>query len=120
MLHGYPGLDGVDKINGFSSQVVVQARRTPSGYVGGLGRGDASTIVTEPNVVLATGQQASALFEGSTGVVASQPCPSYSTLVVTPPNETHSVRIASTYNLCYLEIHPVVPGMTGGAVDYGP
>lgn len=30
-------------------------------------------------------------------------------------HETHSVRLRSSYRLCYLQIHPVVPGTTGGA-----
>jgi len=35
-------------------------------------------------------------------------------LVVTPPGETHSVRLAVQMYGCELEVHPVVPGPSGG------
>ena len=108
-LHGYPGADGVND-NGV---VVVSARRTPSGYLGGL----PSASTGGPNVTLTDGQTASALFEGINGAVASLgPCPDYTAVAVTPPNETHTVHLSSPGGtLCYPEIHPVVAGMTGDA-----
>ncbi len=107
LLDGYPGLDGVSD----NGEVVVHAQRTPRGYLGGLPQG-----ADEPHVTLASQQTASALVEGLGGpVTGGPPCPSYAALLVTPPNETHSIRIPSDYSLCYIEIHPVMPGMTGGA-----
>ena len=105
-LHGYPGLDA-DNAAGVA---VVHAQRTQSGYLGGLGQG-----VAEPTVSLTTGQTASALFEGYAPGVLSTPCPAYSTLVVTPPNETHPVRLLSPQTVCQIQIHPVVPGASGDA-----
>ncbi len=110
-IHGYPGLDGVNS----DGVVVVSAQRTPNGMLGGLPNG----VTAEPNVDLTTGQTASAIFEGIDGPVASLgPCAQYTVLVITPPNETHSVRIASpdpTDPICYPQVHPVVAGSTGGA-----
>lgn len=41
-------------------------------------------------------------------------CTEYKGLLVTPPDETHSVRLDVTANGCDgLQIHPVVPGDTG-------
>jgi hypothetical protein len=115
MIQGYPGLDAVNS----SGQVVVHAKRTPDGYLGGPAMGALTGTVSERQVTLATGQEASALFEGENGPVATLgPCPPYSAILVTPPDESHSVRIPSDYSRCYLEIHPVVPGVTGGAIDY--
>jgi len=111
-LHGYPGVDGVNS-NGV---VVVSAQRTPNGYLGGLPAG----ATTGPNVQLSDGQTASALFEGIDGPIASQgPCAAYTTVAVTPPNETHTIHITPPGGpnnpLCYPEIHPVVAGTTGDA-----
>jgi hypothetical protein len=107
ILHGYPGLDAVDG----NGSVVESAARTPNGYLGGINAG-----ATVPTVALKTGQTASALFEGLYGPISGgAPCPPYAALLTTPPNETHSVRLPTSYSLCYLQIHPVVPGTTGGA-----
>ncbi len=85
---------------------------TPVGYLGGSG--------SEPTVELHTGQVASAVFEGLGGPLPGGPaCTPYSTLLVTPPNNTQPVRIPSPapYNNspCYPQIHPIVAGTTGGA-----
>ncbi len=117
VVHGYPGLDAVNS----SGQVVVHAKRTATGYLGGPGLGATTGAVTSADIVLTPGHEASALFEGWNGPVDSLgPCPSYTAVLVTPPNETHSAQVASDYTLCYLEVHPVVAGGTGGAVDYSP
>ncbi len=103
-VYGYPGLDA-DNAAGVA---VVHAQRTLSGYLGGLGQ-----EVAEPMVSLTTGQTASALFEGYAPGVLSTPCPTYTTLVVTPPNETHPIQLNSPQTVCQLQIHPVVPGTSG-------
>ncbi len=103
-LDGYPGLDGVS-----AAGVTVHAQRTLSGYLGGLGAG-----VAEPTVTLNTGQTASATFEGEAPASPTPGLCTFATLVVTPPNETQSVRLtAPSAQLCQLQIHPVVPGVTG-------
>lgn len=106
-LRGYPGIDGIDA----DGNVTAPARRTPNGYLGG------PDTPGEPAAVdLAPGQTASALLEGSSGPLAGEPaCPHYEALLVTPPDETHSVRLSTEYSLCDLEVHPVVSGGTGDA-----
>jgi hypothetical protein len=108
-LAGYPGVDGAN--NGIP---VVAAQRTPNGYLGGLGAGSTPTTVT-----LATGQAASALLEGLEGGVSGQACPTYTNLLVTPPNDTQSTTVSDA-TICSPEIHPVVAGITGDANTPGP
>jgi hypothetical protein len=107
VMHGYPGVAGLDA----HGNQVTQARRTLRGYLGGLEQ----SINVIPTVRLAPGETASALVEGTNvppGNATS--CTEYKGLLVTPPDETQSVRLAVTANGCDgLQIHPVVPGDTG-------
>jgi Protein of unknown function (DUF4232) len=115
-LSGYPGVAGLDA----QGNQAVQAERTPNGYLGGLQSG-----TTTPSVSLAPGQTASAIVEGTDNPVGSATsCPSYPTLLVTPPNLTVSVRVTVTGlgtnppglpGCSQIEVHPVVPGSSGGA-----
>jgi len=88
---------------------VVSARRTKSGYLGGLKPGHSI-----PKVHLAGGKTASAMVEW---VNAGQSCPRGQSLKVTAPNAVRSVRLSpkslGSERLCHLEVHPVVPGVTG-------
>ncbi|MEY2450367.1 MAG: hypothetical protein QOH79_3843 [Acidimicrobiaceae bacterium] len=107
VIVGYPGVDGVSA----DGSHVVEAQRTPAGYLGGA-RGD------PPLVTLAKGEVASALFEGFNGAVDSKgPCPPYNSLAVIAPDDTEEVAVPVPWEqpLCYPEIHPVVVGDTGGA-----
>lgn len=106
-LEGYPGVAGLDA---FGNEV-TQARRSPSGYIGGLVPGH----VTPPVVLMSPGQTASAIVEGGdnpTGTSTS--CPVLYGLVVTAPNTHRSVKLKYAPGDCSgIEIHPVVPGITG-------
>jgi Protein of unknown function (DUF4232) len=114
-MGGYPG---VAALNAQGNQV-AQAVRHPTGMMGGLPN-DSSPI---PVVTLAPGQMASAEIEGSDlppGTATT--CVGYPAFLVTPPGETHSVRVAvPTVNNsfggfpgCYpISVNPVVPGVTG-------
>lgn len=107
-MTGYPGVDGVDK----AGHTVVHATRTLKGYLGGADR-------SSP-VVLAPGQTASVLVEGDTGQAAGGPrCYPIDELRVTPPGETRAVDVPIPASLCYPEVHPVVPGESGGAYSSG-
>jgi hypothetical protein len=99
-LYGYPGVDGLTA----GGKPVVHAKRTLFGYLGG-----AHKIAT---VTVATGRTASAYFEGLNSDLTGKPCPTFSLLAVTPPNDTTSVRVKAG-TLCYPTIHPVVPGSSG-------
>jgi hypothetical protein len=111
LLQGYPGVAALDQ----NDAQVTQARRTPSGYLGGL----RDPSGQPPAVNLEPGGVASALVEGTNvppGGASS--CPLYKGVLVTPPDETHSVRLDVTANGCNgLEVHPVVPGEKGSQVD---
>jgi uncharacterized protein DUF4232 len=104
VLQGYPGIAALD---GAGDQV-AQAKRTPSGYLGGVASGKA------PLVNLAPGQSASATVEALAFGPDGESCTGYTGLLVTPPDETHSVRVAWGSDGCSdLQIHPVVPGTSG-------
>ena len=100
-LEGYPGMDGVTA----GGRVVVRARRTLRGYLGG-----ARAV---RRIVLRHGATASALFEGLLGPARGHRCPTFSFVTVTPPNDVRHVRLRH-HTLCSLQIHPVVAGRDGG------
>ncbi len=105
-LTGYPGVDGLR-----AGAAVVHAERTLSGYLGG-----AKSTAT---VTLSAGRSASALLEGLDGPPAGQKCASYTSLLVTPPNDRRSVPLNSRAPLCSPQIHPVVAGGSGSANAHG-
>jgi hypothetical protein len=106
-LYGYPGIAGIDA----AGRQVVQATRTPSGYLGGLWSTPSGPL---PTVALAPGQIASALVEGVDNQVGSMPCVQLRSLLVTAPNTTRSVELPGAPPDCDgLEVHPVVPGASG-------
>jgi hypothetical protein len=106
-MRGYPDLVGTRH-----GHVVVRARHTPAGYFGGPSRSRA--------VSLRTGESASAMYEGHGWPDATGPCHRYARLLVTPPGTRRALQLPRNnpdYALCYLEIHPVVPGRTGREAD---
>jgi hypothetical protein len=107
-LYGYPGVAGLNQYD----QQVTQARRTFSGYLGGL---YSSPNGPAPTVFLSPGQTASALVEGTDNPIGNATsCPLYNALLVTPPNTTTSVRLTVSLPGCsQIEVHPVVPGTNG-------
>ncbi|HYB29785.1 MAG TPA: DUF4232 domain-containing protein [Solirubrobacteraceae bacterium] len=104
-LSGYPGVDGLSA----QGRRVLSARRTKSGYLGGVGPGHPI-----PHVRLATGKTASAIVEW---VDLGPPCPRVQSLKVTAPGSVVSVHLAprslQSETLCDVEVHPVVPGPFG-------
>lgn len=106
-MSGYPGVAGLDA----KGSQVVQAQRTPNGYLGGLTQG----VTNPPVVTLTNGQVASALVEGSAVPLDNATsCPTFPALLVTPPGETHSVRVVGEMPGCTgIAVHPIVAGSTG-------
>jgi hypothetical protein len=99
-LQGYPGVAGLNA----AGQQVTQAVRTPFTHVG------------PPSAIsLAPGQTASAAVQGSdVPVGTATTCTSYPALLVTPPGETHSQRVAVMLPGCSgLKVGPVVAGTMG-------
>jgi hypothetical protein len=106
-LYGYPGVAGLDA----AGTQIMQATRTPSGYLGGLW---STPNGPPPTVALAPGQAASGLVEGVDNQVGAMPCVQLSGLLVTAPTTTRSVDLPSDSPECDgLEVHPVVPGTSG-------
>lgn len=106
-LHGYPEVKAFD----IHDHVIAQARQTPNGYMGGL----PANSTQLPTVDLSPGQSASALVETlNFNASDGSACTTYGSLLVTAPNETHSISLHVTGGGCSdLQIHPVVPGDTG-------
>lgn len=107
-LYGYPGVAGLDS----AGRQEVQATRVPRGFIGGL-----PTPTSHPTtVVLAPGAVASAVIEGvdvPSGNATS--CPSYPSILVTPPGTRSSTHLALAVPGCGgIQVHPVVPGTSGG------
>ncbi len=114
-LSGYPGVAALDA----GGNQVVQARRSLNGMLGGVDVGTAA-----PDVDLGPGQVASAEIEGGDNpTLPATSCPVYPAFLVTPPDDTHSVRISAGvaganspgFQGCgTISVNPVVPGSTGG------
>ncbi len=103
-LTGYPGAALVAKNR------QLDAVRTPQGFMGGL----SPSARVNPVVRLTPGAEASAFLEGEDfNPQTSGACPRYSALLVTPPNQTVTVRLHRSLGLCNPQIHPVVPGPSG-------
>jgi hypothetical protein len=106
VLQGYPGVAALDG----SGRQVAQAQRTLNGYLGGVRAGN------PPLVRLAAGASASATVEALAFGPNGDSCTAYAGLLVTPPDETRSVRVNWDSDGCSeLQIHPVVAGTTGQA-----
>jgi len=106
VVQGYPGVAGLNA----QGKQVVQAERTTQGYVRALPAGHAIPVVT-----LAPGQAASASIEGDDVTRGTETsCPTYPSLLVTPPNTTTSTVVPVEMAGCVpIQVHPVVPGTTG-------
>lgn len=107
-LHGYPGADALSA----TLKRVASAKRSRSGYFGGLKPGEKLPVVH-----LGKGQTASALLDWVGGPIPHGGCVHARYLLITAPNTTRSVRFApavlKTEELCQLYVHPVVAGKTG-------
>ncbi|MFZ0042032.1 MAG: DUF4232 domain-containing protein [Solirubrobacteraceae bacterium] len=105
VLTGYPGVTLVRSGGGS-----LQVPRSPSGYLGGLKPGSKKA----PVLRVGSGQTVSALLEGlDSRQPGGGPCPSYHTVLVTPPNFTLTTRLARAVSVCLATVHPVVAGTTG-------
>jgi Protein of unknown function (DUF4232) len=106
-LAGYPGAALVAATGRHRR---LDIARTPQGYMGGL----SPQARANPVVLLAPGRLASAILEGEDfNPQTSAACPRYSAVLVTPPNQTVTVRLARSLAICDPQIHPVVAGTSG-------
>jgi hypothetical protein len=104
-LTGYPGVAALNS----TDQQIAQATRTLHGHLGGA--------TSAGTVTLAAGASASATVEAlAIDATTGNGCAAYAGILVTPPNETHSIKLAWPGDGCSaLEIHPVVLGTTGSS-----
>jgi Protein of unknown function (DUF4232) len=96
-LTGYPGVDSG------AGGPLLHADRTLSGFMGGL-RTDAL-----PTLTVSEYQPATALVEG-VAVDREDPyrlCPTYTELLVTPPDTTEATTIPIWMDTCELQVHPM-------------
>jgi hypothetical protein len=94
---GYPGVDSG------TGGPLLHAKRTLSGYLGGV-RAD-----SPPTITVTAWQPAQAVVEG-VAFDASDPyrkCPTYTDLRVTPPDTTDTVTVPTDMETCELQVHPV-------------
>ncbi len=106
-MYGYPGVAALDA----DGKQVAQAKRTRSGYMGGLRGTQLPTVVLPPGHAASAGVEALG-FNASDGSA----CTAYQGLLVTAPDDTASTRVPWGNDGCSaLEIHPIVPGTTGDA-----
>ncbi|BAW07132.1 DUF4232 domain-containing protein [Nocardia seriolae] len=96
-LNGYPGVDSG------AGGPLLHADRTPRGYMGGLPPGSDQP----PVVILGPGHPAAAIVEGVAFDNSGNGCPTYTTLLVTPPNSTDTRTVTAAIDTCALHIHPV-------------
>lgn len=107
-LHGYPEVKDLDA----HGNVEAEAAQTPYGYIGGVMPHGNGTLI--PTVDLRPGQSASAILEALDTQADGSACTGSSSLLVTAPNQTHSISLRVPAPGCrHLQIHPVVPGDTG-------
>jgi hypothetical protein len=96
-LTGYPGVDSG------AGGPRIHAEPTPRGYMGGLPPG----VDTPPTVILSLSTQAQAIVEGMATADTGGPCPTYTELLVYPPDTSMVATVPVTIDACALEIHPI-------------
>ena len=111
-IEGYPGAGVTDA----SGQVVLNATRQQTGYLGGQ-------YPSPATITLAPGAAASTVLEwvdapanGQAPVGANCPGMDSGKVLITPPNTKQSTSFPAPADLCTLfEVHPVVSGTSGRA-----
>ncbi|GAB3007818.1 hypothetical protein MBOU_52980 [Mycobacterium bourgelatii] len=96
-------LTGYPQVHTGAGGPLVQAEPTLRGYMGGLPAG----TETPPAVTLMPSQQARAVVEGMATDGTGKPCPTYTELLVAPPNSTTTVTLPVSIEACQLQVHPV-------------
>lgn len=107
-MSGYPTV----LAEGTQGNVVMTARRTRSGYLGGV------TGVSPPQAYLEPGLSASALVEGGALPTGHASCVTITTIVITPPGATASISVPNRFPTGHgvpgcspISVHPVIPGL---------
>lgn len=96
-LTGYAGVDSG------TGGPLIHAQPTPRGYLGGLPAG----VSAAPTVILSISTQGQAIVEGVAVDGEGNPCPTYTDLLVNPPDTTNVVTVSATIEACELQVHPI-------------
>lgn len=96
-LTGYAGVDSG------AGGPLIHAQPTPRGYMGGLPAG----VNEPPAVILSISTQGQAIVEGIAVDADGNPCPTYTDLIVNPPDTTNVVTVSATIDACALQVHPI-------------
>jgi len=102
-LVGYPSVDSG------AGGPLIHAEPTLRGNLGGLPGG----VDAPPTVTLSLTQQAQAVVEGITDPVVAgsgDQCPSYTDLLVNPPDTIFVMTVPATIDACHLQVHPITAG----------
>lgn len=99
-LTGYPGVDSG------AGGPVIHAERTPRGYMGGLPAG----VDVPPTVILSLSTQGQAVVEGMAVDGNGAACPTYTELIVIPPDTTNVFTVPASIDACTLQVHPITAG----------
>jgi hypothetical protein len=105
-LSGYPSVRGINHWNG----AVLTAAHTLNSYIGGSPSGKA----IHPVDLKANGGVASFLIDFIAGDDI-RACPYVTSLRVSVPHSTTAFALKSSLQVCkYFQVHPFVPGLSGG------
>jgi len=99
-LTGYPGVDSG------AGGPLIHAEPTLRGYMGGL----PATLDVPPTVTVSLSQQAQAIMEGTAIDGSGNQCPTYTELLVNPPDIVQVFTVPATIDACLLQVHPVTAG----------
>jgi len=96
-LTGYAGVDSG------AGGPLIHAQPTLRGYLGGL----PDDVNVPPTVILSISTQGQAIVEGIAVDGEGKPCPTYTDLIIDPPDTTNAVTVSATIDACALQVHPV-------------
>ena len=96
-LTGYPGVDSG------AGGPLIHAQPTLRGYMGGLPAG----VAAPPTVTVSLSQQAQTIVEGTAVDAGGNQCPTYTDLLVTPPDTPVVVTVPASIEACQLQVHPI-------------
>lgn len=99
-LTGYPGVDTG------AGGPLVHAQPTLRGYMGGLPAG----VDVPPAVTLSLSSGGRAVVESLAVDEHGGPCPTYTELLVNPPDTTDVLTVPVSIDACLLQVHPLTPG----------
>ncbi|KAA8889225.1 DUF4232 domain-containing protein [Nocardia colli] len=111
LINGTPAceLSGYPEVEADEGGPAIRADHTLRGYLGGLPPDrDAPPPVTVTDSNIPTAGAASAIVEGMAVDAAGNSCPTYTRLLVTPPDAPAPKLVAATITACTLEVHPLL------------